>query len=68
MVYEYLITLDQEIAIVWRRKFALTSVLVLALRWSMVATAILNWVPISTDLVRGVVPRARVVAHLELSD
>ncbi|EKM60189.1 uncharacterized protein PHACADRAFT_246036 [Phanerochaete carnosa HHB-10118-sp] len=40
--YEYVITLDREIAAVWRRKFTVTSLLLLAVRWLMVLGLILQ--------------------------
>ncbi|GJE88866.1 hypothetical protein PsYK624_049530 [Phanerochaete sordida] len=53
VAFEFLITLDQEVAIVWRRKFTLTSALVVAIRWSMVANVVLDWTPASTDLMQS---------------
>ena len=35
LLYEYVITFDQEIAVVWKRKFNLASLLLLAARWTM---------------------------------
>ncbi|EKM56357.1 uncharacterized protein PHACADRAFT_140967, partial [Phanerochaete carnosa HHB-10118-sp] len=40
VVYEFVITLDQEIAVVWRRKFTLTSLLLLSTRWLMLLNPI----------------------------
>ncbi|GJE98353.1 hypothetical protein PsYK624_145810 [Phanerochaete sordida] len=43
-VYEYVVTFDQEVVCVWRRKFSATSLLLLSTRWVMVlyqATGIL---------------------------
>ena len=49
MVYEYLITFDQEVAIVWRKRISLTSVLLLVLRWGMVSIVILQNLIITSD-------------------
>ncbi|EKM48194.1 uncharacterized protein PHACADRAFT_214913 [Phanerochaete carnosa HHB-10118-sp] len=50
VVYEYLITFDQEVAIVWRRKITLTSAFLVILRWAMVVNAIIANIVPSTDL------------------
>ncbi|EKM56265.1 uncharacterized protein PHACADRAFT_253302 [Phanerochaete carnosa HHB-10118-sp] len=42
MVYEFAVTLDQEIAVVWKRKFTATSLLLLSIRWLMVLAPILG--------------------------
>ncbi|EKM56292.1 uncharacterized protein PHACADRAFT_207573 [Phanerochaete carnosa HHB-10118-sp] len=42
VIYEYGVTLDQEISAVWRRKFTVTSVLLLTTRWLMILGPILN--------------------------
>ncbi|EKM60225.1 uncharacterized protein PHACADRAFT_246073 [Phanerochaete carnosa HHB-10118-sp] len=41
-VYEYVITLNQEIAAVWRRKLTATSLLLLTIRWLMVLNPFLS--------------------------
>ncbi|EKM56328.1 uncharacterized protein PHACADRAFT_207600 [Phanerochaete carnosa HHB-10118-sp] len=45
VVYEYSITLHQEVAVVWRRKPTVTSVLLLTTRWLMLLNPILNATP-----------------------
>ncbi|GJE96352.1 hypothetical protein PsYK624_125470 [Phanerochaete sordida] len=45
MVYEYITTFDQEVAVVWGRKFSATSVLLLGSRWLMVVFAYLVFYP-----------------------
>lgn len=49
VVYEFVITLDQEIAAVWRRKFTATSMLLLSTRWLMLLYPILAILPIPMD-------------------
>ncbi|GJE98347.1 hypothetical protein PsYK624_145750 [Phanerochaete sordida] len=43
--YEYLITLDQEVAVVWKKRFTVTSLLILCTRWLMVLDQILSLTP-----------------------
>ena len=38
--YEYLITLDDEIRTVWRRKFSAVSLLIVSTRWSLLLYAV----------------------------
>lgn len=45
VVYEYLITLDREVAAVWKRKFTATSMLLLSVRWVMLLIQIIDWLP-----------------------
>ncbi|EKM56312.1 uncharacterized protein PHACADRAFT_92217, partial [Phanerochaete carnosa HHB-10118-sp] len=45
VVYEYIITFNQEVAVIWRRKFSLASVLLITTRWIMVLGPILNTTP-----------------------
>ncbi|GJE98365.1 hypothetical protein PsYK624_145940 [Phanerochaete sordida] len=42
--YEYVITIDQEIACVWQRKVTAASALLLSTRWVMVVYQGYNWV------------------------
>lgn len=42
VVYEYLITLDSEVATVWKRRLTASSVLLLSVRCNMVANVVLN--------------------------
>ncbi|GJE99243.1 hypothetical protein PsYK624_154930 [Phanerochaete sordida] len=44
-VYEFIITFDQEVAVVWSRKLTATSILLLALRWLMVLGPLLQTIP-----------------------
>ncbi|GJE98324.1 hypothetical protein PsYK624_145520 [Phanerochaete sordida] len=46
VVYEFVITFDQEIAVGWRRKFTATSLLLLSTRWLMVLGPIVTFVPV----------------------
>lgn len=46
VAYEYLITLDQEVATVWRRKWTATSVLIVSVRWVMVLLQISHWLSV----------------------
>lgn len=44
MIYDYAITLSDEVETVWRRKLTLTSVLLISTRWAMlVNAALLVW-------------------------
>ncbi|EKM56341.1 uncharacterized protein PHACADRAFT_253412, partial [Phanerochaete carnosa HHB-10118-sp] len=45
--YEYAITLDQEIATAWKRKFTVSSVLLFTTRWNMLLGPFLNIIPSS---------------------
>ena len=47
IVYEYIITFDQEVATVWQRKFTLTSILLLSTRYALVLLEILALLPAS---------------------
>lgn len=51
-MYEYLITIDQEISHFWKSKVSLASLNLIAVRWTMVLTAILNIVIENTSSVR----------------
>lgn len=44
-IYEYLVTLDREHVAVWKRKVNATSLLLLSVRWGMVALAIISAPP-----------------------
>lgn len=44
-MYDYVITVDQEVSSVWKRKINATSVLLLAARWTMVLGAIILYIP-----------------------
>ena len=45
VIYEYVISFDQEIMHVWTRKLTATSFLLLSTRWVMVLIQILDLVP-----------------------
>lgn len=44
-MYEFVITIDQEISAVWRRKLSVASILLFATRWAMVLQAIIALAP-----------------------
>lgn len=46
VAYEYVTTLDREVACVWQRKFTATSLLLLLTRWTMVVYQALQMVPL----------------------
>ncbi|GJE99220.1 hypothetical protein PsYK624_154700 [Phanerochaete sordida] len=48
-VYEYLVTIDQEISMVWKRKITAASVLLLASRSLMVLDPIFEVIPVSSQ-------------------
>lgn len=50
--YEYIITLQDEVEIVWMNKVSVVTLLLLSTRWNMVLTAILPLVPTTTSEVR----------------
>lgn len=45
VAFEYLITFDQEVECVWKRKFSATSVLLLTTRWVMIVNQSIVWMP-----------------------
>lgn len=45
VLYEFIITFDQEVAVVWRRKFTATSLLLLGIRWLMILSPISEIIP-----------------------
>lgn len=46
VVYEYIITLNQEIVAVWKRRWNATSGLLISIRWVMVLSQILSWLTV----------------------
>ena len=46
-MYEYLITFDQEIQCVWRRKWTATSVLLLSIRYITILAQMIGWSQLS---------------------
>ncbi|KIP10104.1 hypothetical protein PHLGIDRAFT_66354, partial [Phlebiopsis gigantea 11061_1 CR5-6] len=44
-LYEYVVTIDQEVNTVWKRRNNATSMLLLTVRWAMVMNAIIMAVP-----------------------
>ncbi|KIP02559.1 hypothetical protein PHLGIDRAFT_26538 [Phlebiopsis gigantea 11061_1 CR5-6] len=53
VVYDYLITLDQEVATVWNRKFNATSCLLVTTRWVMLLNQIFTWIPGTPNVCGG---------------
>ena len=51
ITYEYLITFQQEIAVVWRRRLTATSLLLLSTRYTLMLTQLMDYIPPS-DIVR----------------
>lgn len=45
VVYEYIITIDQELTLVWRRKWTLVTLLLMANRYLMIGTVIFTISP-----------------------
>ena len=50
-VNEYIITFDQEIRLVWKRKRMLTSLLLVTTRYALLLAQIGGWVPGSSKAV-----------------
>lgn len=50
VVYEYIITLDQEAASVWKRNWTASSVLLLSIRWVMILNQVTSYVPASSKV------------------
>lgn len=46
VLYEFVVTFDQEVEVGWKRKFTATSLLLLATRWLMVLGPIVTFVPV----------------------
>ncbi|KIP06490.1 hypothetical protein PHLGIDRAFT_106964 [Phlebiopsis gigantea 11061_1 CR5-6] len=61
IAFEYFITLNQEIETVWKRKFTVTSLLLVTTRWTMIINQVFLWLPPTpagcypTDIVTGVI-------------
>ena len=47
LVYEYIITIDQELSAIWRRKFNVASLLFITVRWTMLFNGALLSTPAS---------------------
>jgi hypothetical protein len=45
VVYEYVITFDQEVSTIWKRRFIATSILLLSTRWVLVLYQIVPFMP-----------------------
>ena len=54
ILYEYLITFDEEVQYIWKTRITLIAVLLLSVRWVMVLLAIFYAAPISPVLVRHI--------------
>lgn len=52
VVYEYLITIDDEVKTVWKRKLNLASAFLLFIRLTMIASAVINFQPLASPSVR----------------
>ena len=50
VVYEYVITLDQEISTIWKREWTMSSALLLSIRWAMLLNQIVAYVPASENV------------------
>jgi hypothetical protein len=50
VAYEYIITFDQEVAQVWKRKPTATSFLLLSTRWIMVLGPLIGIIPSEPNL------------------
>jgi hypothetical protein len=53
VLYEYVITFEQEVSTIWKRRFTATSILLLSTRWVLVLSQIVPFIP-STPKVCGV--------------
>lgn len=53
-IYEYVITLDLEVATVWKRSFTLPSLLLITTRWNMFLGALLFFWPTPSVKVRSI--------------
>lgn len=51
-IYEFVITIDQEVATVWLRgnKFSMASILLVSTRWCMFILAMLNLFPVTPEV------------------
>ncbi|GJE99217.1 hypothetical protein PsYK624_154660 [Phanerochaete sordida] len=45
VAYEYAITFGREVRCIWMRKLSATSLLLLSIRWTMVLSQVLVWIP-----------------------
>lgn len=45
LVYEYIITFDDEVSTIWRRRWTAPSILLLTTRWNMMIQAVINFAP-----------------------
>lgn len=50
VVYEYFITIDQEVNIVWKRSMNISSLLLLGVRWVMIAYVIIVSPPSDSEV------------------
>lgn len=46
-VWEYLITFADEVELCWRKPISMTSLLLVVTRWTMLANAVLTFVPVT---------------------
>lgn len=45
LAYEYVVTFGDEVALVWKKRATVTSILFISVRWTMVAYAIIGLTP-----------------------
>ena len=50
VVYEYILTIDREFAVVWKRKFNATSALLISVRWMMVLVQVSGWMGVTPQV------------------
>lgn len=48
--HEYLITVEDEVRIVWKHRPTFASLLLLSIRWVTVASAILTFIPVNSKV------------------
>ena len=49
-IYEYLTTFSQEVQVVWKRKWTVTTVLLLTIRWAIVADLLFHFTPAKSEV------------------
>lgn len=73
MFYEYLITLGDEVAVIWQRPWTATSVLLVSTRWVVVLTNVTGLVPagpkvrLDSDPPHSKLPSADYVDYVDVS-
>lgn len=51
VIYEFIITFEQEVSCIWTRKLTATSLLLLFTRWTMVLSEVIVWIPFDSACV-----------------